>query len=61
VFDRDADSYADESFMSVQECARVMGVSEERVRQLAKVRVLRTRYAWGDVLVQPAAVMGYTT
>jgi hypothetical protein len=34
--------------------------TEEPVRQLMKLRVLRTRYRWGDVLVQPAVVAGWT-
>jgi len=33
-----------------------MHITPERVRQLMKLRVLRTRYAWGTVLVQPAPV-----
>jgi hypothetical protein len=54
---RDDDS---DTYMTVQECAERMNTTPERVRQLARMRVLRTRYAWGDVLVQPAMVSGYT-
>ncbi|MEZ0363388.1 hypothetical protein ACAG26_06740 [Mycobacterium sp. pUA109] len=49
-----------ETFVTVDECARTMNITPERVRQLAKLRVLRTRYGWGDVLVQPAKVAGWT-
>ncbi len=42
----------------VEECAKFMHITPERVLQLAKLRVLRSGYAWGDVLVQPACVAG---
>ncbi|MGA9360571.1 MAG: hypothetical protein WBW75_22020 [Mycobacterium sp.] len=54
---REGDS---ETYMTVPECAEVMHISEERVRQLMRLGVLRTRYHWGSILVQPAAVAGYT-
>jgi hypothetical protein len=47
-------------------CASVVGtermnLSIEQVQRLIiKLRVLRTRYAWGDVMVQPAIVPGWT-
>jgi hypothetical protein len=59
MFGLEAEDYAD-TFVSVEECAKVMAVSPERVRQLMKLRILRTRYQWGSVLVQPAAVRGWT-
>jgi hypothetical protein len=57
--DLETEDYAS-TFMSVEECAQRMGCTTERVRQLIKLRVLRTRYAWGDVMVQPAVVAGWT-
>ena len=59
MFDLEAEDFSS-TFMSVEECAKRMGITTERVRQLMKLRVLRTRYGWGDVLVQPACVAGYT-
>jgi hypothetical protein len=49
------DPYRDD-YVTVAKCAQAMGISEQRVRRLMKLRVLRTRYAWGQVLVQPAPV-----
>jgi hypothetical protein len=49
-----------ETFMPVEQFARYMNITPERVRQLMKLRVLRTRYAWGGGLVQPALVSGHT-
>jgi hypothetical protein len=51
----------DESYMTVEECAKVMNKSVEEVRRLMRLQILRTHYHWGDVMVQPAAVVGYTT
>jgi hypothetical protein len=36
-----------ETFMTVKRCAAYMGITEERVQQLVKLCVLRTRYVWG--------------
>jgi hypothetical protein len=47
MFDLETEDYAD-TFVTIAECARVMNLSEDRVRQLIKPRVLRTRYAWGS-------------
>ncbi len=55
MFDLELEDYAD-SFVTVAKCAAAMGISEQRVRRLMKLRVLRTRYAWGQVLVQPTPV-----
>ena len=49
-----------ETFMPVEQFARYMNITPERVRQLMKLRVPRTRYAWGGVLAQTALVSGYT-
>jgi hypothetical protein len=59
MFDLEAEDYAD-TYMSVKQCAALMNITEGRVRHLARYRVLRSRYFGGDVLVQPAAVAGYT-
>jgi DNA-binding Lrp family transcriptional regulator len=45
-----------ESFVTVRECAEVLNMSEERVRELAKRGMLRSR----GMLVQPALIPGYT-
>jgi hypothetical protein len=44
------------SFVPVEDAARRMGVSVERVQQLAHRGILRTRA--GGLLVQPAIVTG---
>ena len=59
MLDLEDEDYAS-TFVTVDECAAVMNTTAVRVRQLMKLRVLRTRWAWGDVLVQPAAVAGWT-
>lgn len=60
MFDLDVEDDL-ETFVPVRQCAAQMGIGEDRVRQLAKLRVLRTRFAYdGDVLVQPAVVPGWT-
>jgi hypothetical protein len=47
-------------------CASVVGTErmnpsiEQVQRVIIKLRVLRTRYAWGHVLVQPVIVPGWT-
>ena len=55
----EAEDYAD-TYMSVKQCAAPMNVTEGRVRHLARYRLLPSRYFRGDVLIQPAAVAGYT-
>jgi hypothetical protein len=46
-----------DSFVTIGECAKILGVSEDRVVQLGQQGTLRTR----DGLVQPALIPGYTT
>jgi hypothetical protein len=58
VFDLEAEADA-ETFVSVEECAEAMGVTPGRVRQLVKLRLLRTRWVRGDVLVQPRCLAGH--
>ena len=59
MFDIETEDYVD-TFVSVAQCAKAMDITEDQVRRLIKLRVLRTRYAWGDVMVQPAVVAGWT-
>jgi hypothetical protein len=56
-FDLAAEDYA-ATYMPVSGCAQRMNLSVEQVQRLIKLHVLRTRYAWGDVMVQPACVSG---
>jgi hypothetical protein len=46
-----------ESYVTVRECAKVLNMTEEQVRELAKRGTLRSR----GMLVQPALIPGYTT
>src|ERR1700738_119096 len=55
MLDLEAEDYAS-TFMPVAECAQRMNIGVERVCQLAKLGVLRTRMAGGEVWVQPASV-----
>jgi predicted DNA-binding transcriptional regulator AlpA len=50
----------DEGFVSVEECAKRMGISVNDVWDLIDSRALRAyRYAgWGDTVVQPAILTG---
>jgi excisionase family DNA binding protein len=51
-----------DDYVSVSECAQRLGLSEKRVRELVTARVLRA-YAdgYGQTMVQPALIQGYTT
>jgi hypothetical protein len=59
-FARPVNPYIDydprESFVTVRECAELLNISEDDVRELAKRGTLRSR----DGLVQPALIPGYT-
>lgn len=43
-----------EGFVTVEEAAQRMSLTEDRVRQLARQRVLRSRAWCGELFVQPA-------
>lgn len=45
-------------WLAVDDCARRMGCTLERVLDLVRRRALRTRHASGVTLVQPAIVSG---
>lgn len=45
-------------WLTISDCAEHMGVTPQRVRELIRCRVLRTRYAYGMTLVQPAILSG---
>jgi hypothetical protein len=60
VFDLEVEDYL-AAFVPLDECAAAMNTTPERVRQLVKLRLLRTHWAWGDVLVRPDTVAGYVT
>jgi excisionase family DNA binding protein len=48
-----------DGFVTVEEAAHQMGMSEQRVRQLVRDRVLRSAYHGTAMLVQPA-ITNYT-
>jgi hypothetical protein len=45
-----------ESFVTVRECAEILNLSEDRVREFARRGTLRSR----GMLVQPASIRGIT-
>ncbi|WP_163685905.1 hypothetical protein [Mycolicibacterium gadium] len=45
-------------WLTVEDCARRMRVSQDQVLDMVRRRVLRTRHQWGVTLVQPAIVSG---
>lgn len=50
----------DGEYVTVAECAQRLGLSEARVMELVKNRVLKS-YWDGGFLVQPALIQGVTT
>lgn len=45
-------------WLTVEDCAKRMRITPERVLELVRRRALRTRHQWGVTLVQPAIVSG---
>jgi biotin operon repressor len=53
------DLWADD-YVSVEECAKRLGISTARVEELVEQRVLKARWD-GYTVVQPALIAGVTT
>jgi hypothetical protein len=51
----------EDGFLPVDECARRLGISEQRVAVLVEQHVLKAKYDGWMLVVQPALVEGVTT
>jgi hypothetical protein len=50
-----------DDWLTVEDCAVRLGISQQRVRELVEQRVLRSCYDGGWLMVQPALIAGVTT
>jgi hypothetical protein len=48
-------------WLTVEDCARRMSVTPERVRQLVRRRALRHTFMYGQLMVEPAVLSGAVT
>jgi hypothetical protein len=48
----------DGEWLTIDDCAKRMRITPERLLQLVKRRALRTRHDYGVTLVQPAIISG---
>lgn len=53
-------SYADDDWVSPEECAQRLNLSVEQVLELVQRGILRSNYDGGYLLVQPALIAGVT-
>lgn len=56
MYDDETDEY-----VPIEACARRLGISITRVRELVEHRVLKAYFDGGQLLVQPALIAGITT
>jgi hypothetical protein len=50
----------DDGYVSIQEAAQRLGISQKRVLELVQLRVLKARHDGWGLTVQPALIRGVT-